>query len=46
MKIDEAISQATDMLHGVHLAPAQVLDVVKDLHKDRKFGLARKVLDR
>lgn len=45
MTIDEATTRATNMLGGAKVAPADVLKIAGELHRARKFGLARKVLD-
>src|SRR5262245_55159011 len=46
MSIEDAVTQANDMLRRVRIPAAEVLPIIKVLHRDRKFGLARKLLDR
>src|SRR5262245_31157450 len=46
MTINEAIEQANQMLRGLRVPAMEVISIVKVLHGDRKFGLARKILDR
>jgi predicted acylesterase/phospholipase RssA len=43
---DESVRKADSILGGESATPQEVLDLVKKLHRNRKFGLARKVLDR
>lgn len=44
--LEEAVKEANDILSGKLSTPDELLKLVKSLHKDRKFGLARKLLDR
>jgi predicted acylesterase/phospholipase RssA len=46
MTIDDAMTTASDMLRRDRIPASEVLPIVKVLHRDRKFGLARKLLDR
>ncbi len=44
--LEEAVKEANDILAGKLSTPDKLLKLVSSLHKYRKFGLARKLLDR
>jgi hypothetical protein len=46
MMLDDAIQLANDMLRGQKASPTEALAIVKVLHEGRKFGIARRLLDR
>ena len=43
--VEDAVNQANRLLGGLTLRPEEVIDLVQRLHRERQFGLARKVLD-
>ncbi len=43
--LGEAVKEANDILAGKRSTPDELLKLVSSLHKNRKFGLARKLLD-
>src|SRR5215831_15435806 len=45
-KTEEAVGRAQRILAGESVPPKRLLEIVKDLHADRKFGLARKILEK
>jgi len=45
-KTEDAVRRAQGILAGESVPPKRLLEIVKDLHADRKFGLARKILEK